>query len=449
MWSDELDNKMKEATGDHYPAYNDKAWDKMEVLLDKHLPQKKKRRRFIFLLLPLLLVGTGIFLLVQKREKNSTARGANIPVKSGSVKMQTDQGTTAVIPTESVVSESTVIPKQPGKIKSATEMLTENSKPKEINAPKQTIKHDASFTDKRKIKEIASRDEHFKPRPSFEKNDVNHTTKGQENKVRDQQPSTENTTATAAEKSNLNNSITPLPIDTVTSFTQIAQSAGEKKQPDSSGNKNEITEAKSQKQKNSPGSKLSLNLSAGPDISSIGIDNPGKWNLQYGIGFSYAVSKRLSIRTGFFAGRKKYSADSTEYHSDYYPPKLEKIDANCLVYEIPVNLVYNFPAAKRHNWFIAGGVSSYLMKKETYDYFYKNAWGQSQYYSHTYKNENVHLFSVINISGGYQYRFTDRLSMMAEPYVRIPVSGIGSGRVKLNSGGVLFSIGFKPFLKKK
>ena len=240
----------------------------------------------------------------------------------------------------------------------------------------------------------------------------------------------------------------PVPNDTAASLPQIARAAEEKKHPDSSETKETITETKPQKRKSSPGSKLSLNFSAGPDISSVGIDNPGKWNLQYGLGLSYAVSKRLSIRTGFFAGRKKYSADSTEYHSSYYPPKLERIDANCLVYEIPVNLVYNFPAAKKHNWFIAGGLSSYLMKKETYDYFYKNAWGQPQYYSHTYNNENSHLFSVINISGGYQYHFTDRLSLMAEPYVRIPVSGIGSGKVKLNSGGVLFSIGFKPFLKK-
>ena len=67
MWSDELDNKMKEATEGYHPAYDDKAWDKMEVLLDKHLPQEKKRRRFILLLLPLLLVGTGIFLVIQKR----------------------------------------------------------------------------------------------------------------------------------------------------------------------------------------------------------------------------------------------------------------------------------------------------------------------------------------------------------------------------------------------
>jgi hypothetical protein len=89
------------------------------------------------------------------------------------------------------------------------------------------------------------------------------------------------------------------------------------------------------------------------------------------------------------------------------------------------------------------------MKKETYEYYYKNSWGQLQSYMRTYKNENSHLFSVINLSGGYQYHFTNRFSLMAEPYIKIPASGIGAGKVKLNSTGILFTIGFKPFLKEK
>ena len=66
----------------------------------------------------------------------------------------------------------------------------------------------------------------------------------------------------------------------------------------------------------------------------------------------------------------------------------------------------------------------------------------------SYKNENSHIFSVINLSGGYQYHFSDRFSLMAEPYVKIPLSGVGQGKVNLNSGGILFTAGFKPFLKK-
>src|SRR5688572_744288 len=55
MWSDDIHKKMDDAGESHYPAYDEKAWEKMSSLLDKHLPEKKKKRRFIFLLLPLVL----------------------------------------------------------------------------------------------------------------------------------------------------------------------------------------------------------------------------------------------------------------------------------------------------------------------------------------------------------------------------------------------------------
>jgi hypothetical protein len=446
MWSDDLDNKMKEVTEGYHPAYDDKAWDKMEVLLDKHLPQEKKRRRFILLLLPLLLVGTGIFLISQKRAKNRIGEEKNTVVRPASKEKQIEAQTSVTIPSEATGSEPEVITKQ----SAVTEPVKEKNRITAIKPQKQIIADDAGSVGNKKVKQIASLKKELKQQTSSGETEAKDNSKGQEISVTAQQAPEQNITTAGIDKHNVSNSTIPVPVDTETSLTPIAKAAAEEnKPPDSSKNKDALSAPKPQKQKSSPGGKLSLNFSAGPDISSVGIDNPGKWNFQYGIGVIYAVSKRLSIRTGFFAGRKRYSADSTEYHANYYPPKLERIDANCLVYEIPVNLVYNFSAAKKNNWFIAGGLSSYLMKKETYDYFYKNAWGQSQYYSHTYNNENSHIFSVINISGGYQHHFTDRLSIMAEPYVRIPLSGIGSGRVKLNSGGVLFSIGFKPFLKKK
>jgi hypothetical protein len=445
MWSDELDNKMKEGTEGYRPAYDDKAWEKMEVLLDKHLPQEKRRRRFMLLLLPLLLVGIGVFLVIQKQGKNSISEKKNTLNQSEYIKKLPEEGGGVIVTSEPGTSEPEAIPKT-GLITPATEPGIEKNAFAEIRPPKQIISYEASATNTKKVKQIASREQLFQQQSSArEKNDILNT-KIRESNETAQQPPLQNTPVTVADNDNV--SISTI-ADTSSSLAPVAKAVEDKKRPDSSVNKEVIAEAKPQKQKSSPGSKLSLNFSAGPDISSVGIDNPGKWNLQYGIGISYAVSKRLSIRTGFFAGRKKYSADSTEYYSSYYPPKLERIDANCLVYEIPVNLVYNFPVAKKRRWFIAGGLSTYLMKKETYDYYYKNPWGQPQFYSRSYKNENSHLFSIINISGGYQYHFTDRLSLLAEPYVRIPVSGIGSGKVKLNSGGVLFSIGFKPFLKKK
>ena len=50
---DHMDEIIREASKSHHPVYDDKAWDKMEALLDKHLPVKKDRRRpVIFFVVP-------------------------------------------------------------------------------------------------------------------------------------------------------------------------------------------------------------------------------------------------------------------------------------------------------------------------------------------------------------------------------------------------------------
>ena len=53
-----IENKIKQAITDEQPAFDEKAWVKMEALLDK---EEKKRRPFLWLwfLLPLLLAGAG------------------------------------------------------------------------------------------------------------------------------------------------------------------------------------------------------------------------------------------------------------------------------------------------------------------------------------------------------------------------------------------------------
>jgi hypothetical protein len=48
MQFEEFDDKIKEAAENHHPAYDENAWARMEVLLNKHLPQENdRRRRFI------------------------------------------------------------------------------------------------------------------------------------------------------------------------------------------------------------------------------------------------------------------------------------------------------------------------------------------------------------------------------------------------------------------
>jgi hypothetical protein len=193
---------------------------------------------------------------------------------------------------------------------------------------------------------------------------------------------------------------------------------------------------------------LSFSVSIGPDVSKAASSPTGKTAVVYGAGIGY-TRNRFTLRTGVYAAKKIYWADPSEYKLSYAPPPgtvFEGADANCYVINIPVKLSYNFEFRNKSYWFAGAGLSSYLMKRESYVYKYKTAWS---YYEHPYeiRNENKHYFSVLNLSGGYSRDLNKRVSISAEPYLEVPLTGIGAGKVHLSSGGILFTLGVKPFKK--
>ena len=90
MQSEKMNIKIREAAENHHPAYDEKAWEKMEKLLDKHLPQKKddRRRIIFFLLLFLLLGGAGVIIGKPFRSGKQLARSEEAAGESKSSKPQ-------------------------------------------------------------------------------------------------------------------------------------------------------------------------------------------------------------------------------------------------------------------------------------------------------------------------------------------------------------------------
>lgn len=63
MQSEDFDKKIQDAAERHHPAYDEKAWMKMEQLLDEHMPvEKERKRRFLLILFFFLLLGGGAFI---------------------------------------------------------------------------------------------------------------------------------------------------------------------------------------------------------------------------------------------------------------------------------------------------------------------------------------------------------------------------------------------------
>lgn len=449
MWFDDINKKILEGENSNHSNHPEKAWNEMESLLNKHLPQEKKRRRFIFFLLFPVLLGAGLATFYFLHKTNRPDRSTITVQENISARTSTPASTLPVeqkIPAPASPGETeTDLEKQPGQTGLQYQPATANVaelNPQKPVVSKQVQSPIAKYARKSRQKQLEAEPDQKQADAiagNQEKSENSNKNELAKERVQKELPVTKGLPVP-----NISNT-QPVDEDSIGKATEII--AEEKKPGDSTANDIAEKVEPTKKTKTSFGDKFSLNLSLGPDISAVGIDKPGRVQFQYGIGVAYAINKNLVVRTGFYAGDKKYDADSADYHMPYPINKLEKVEADCYVYEIPLSLAYHFNQVKKHNWFISGGVSSYIMKRETYGYYYKNTWGQPQYYDRTYKNENTHLFSVIGLSGGYQYHLSHRISFLTEPYIKFPVGGIGVGKVRLNNTGILFTVGYKPFSK--
>jgi hypothetical protein len=509
MQSEEFDTKVREAAAHHHPVYNENAWGDMEKLLDKHLPQEKeKKRRFLFwFLLPLLLVGTGLLIakpwqksnhtiaentLTEKSNKSNTTvkeekntPGIQSPPSADKIAAGSGDNTKAV-PVDAAVSTqkgtsdaSLTTPATAQSIKqkretqtSPTTTTTGTKKPQDILAKESRAVRKELTASSPVAKAKSSKDRQVKDTP-FRKQQIVPVAKNQpvdqqnEYNVTVDKNAVERTdhvgSVTISDADDKKNELTtksdvtstlvsaetvakdiPKAVSAVKEDSVANVIAKSNKQPDS------ITAKTAAIKKNKATNTFFAGVSFGGDISFVGGNKIGTTKTVTGIGVGYTIKNKLTIRTGFYSGRKIYSADADSYNpppafTQYYP-YLEKVDANCKVYEIPVALSWHFGKNPSANWFVSAGLSSLLMKKETYNYFYKYTPTGATYSNEwTIKDENKHYFSVATISAGYQRSIGKRMIFIAEPYVKMPLGGVGFGKVRLNSTGVLFTVGIKPF----
>ncbi len=192
-------------------------------------------------------------------------------------------------------------------------------------------------------------------------------------------------------------------------------------------------------------SKFELSAFIAGDATTAKFKKVEKLSGTYGFGLNYAITKKLSIASGFAITRKLYVGDSIDYQKQATLPatyKLQSVDANCLVYEVPLNIQYQFRQNKKNSWVAIGGVSAYFMKNESYDYNY--LWnGQPRKSNWTIENKNNQLFSILNLAVGYRRQFSKQLSYQIAPFLKVPLTGIGEGKVKLYSAGLQLSINLK------
>lgn len=197
---------------------------------------------------------------------------------------------------------------------------------------------------------------------------------------------------------------------------------------------------------------LELGLMTGPDLSTVKFGPVYKTGYNFGIQVGYRFSNRWSVNTGVIYTKKFYKADSQDFHYKTNWPnyKLRNVEGNCSMWEIPVNVRYDVSFNEKRRWFVSTGLSTYLMDKENYMLYYANNW--NNYIAELPANSDVnsnYLFSIVNLSAGMERSFGKRFSLQAEPYLKIPLKGLGMGSMRMTSYGALFTLKYKPQFNSK
>lgn len=177
-----------------------------------------------------------------------------------------------------------------------------------------------------------------------------------------------------------------------------------------------------------------------PDFSTVRFQTMKGVGTTFGVLFGYSFNARWAVESGVSLDRKSYYT-SGEYFSTekvrmpYGYDKLLNVDGTCNMLEIPLNVRYNFSTSPRMKWFATAGLSTYLMSRENYTYQYEANWAVEDS-SWNIHRPSQYWVSIVNLSAGFEQRLGRIGNLRLEPYIRIPLSGIGTGNLPIMSVGL-------------
>ena len=449
----DIEQIVKNAAEAYEPAFDEQAWKKMEVLLDK---EEDRRRPFIFWLwwlLP-LLIGAGVvsYFTFNKSgnenkitvQKNENAAGEKIKNNSLHADKKSDiagSTNTNITLDNNSVTKNVVINND--LVKNNEVSAVNNYKTYRGSTDTKNRTADEALSSSKKITDKVTGKTKATITPASPVSDEEKTEALAENLISENLDKSKKT-----EPANVISETLTKPEEAIV----IKVDAGKLNEKEIEKIIDSvITKSVAGKKTKNKIAKFYVIVAAGAEASGVKLFSADKITGRVGLAAGYQINKNLSIQTGFFVSNKKYIAGKEDYKtkegSYWNIVDIKSIDANCRVYEIPLQVRYDFTPGKKLNIFATAGLSSYIMKKEDYEFYYER-YGTLHQASVKY-SDNKNLFSVLRLSASAEKKISRQFAVFASPGIAIPLAGVGEGKVKLYSTDIMLGLKFTPSRKNK
>lgn len=177
------------------------------------------------------------------------------------------------------------------------------------------------------------------------------------------------------------------------------------------------------------------------EVKQQGVLHP---DIEAGVLVGYRINRRLALESGLFYSEKCYYSDAKYFKMSPDPSMpanmvLMDLEGKSNVIEIPLKLRYNFIDKRDKKYFAVAGFSSYLLTKENNNY-HAMVNGSENYMEKSYRKNSGYAAATVNVSLGFEHRMVKQSFIRIEPYLQIPIKGIGVGSMPVTSAGIHFGI---------
>lgn len=464
-FNDDIERLSKLAAENFLTDEQAPAWNSIEQLLDKEMPVKDNKRKFIlfFFLMAALLAGR-FFMYTQKtnsssakaitakkfndiaEEKNNTSSAKNENILSNKIKnQQINENRNSEQPLKKPASVSLI--KKDNDALNTYVIKQKNATAKsDVGQENNAVNND---TQKAIENSTAEKNKLLLNNNNTEVSSVNLTEVLKNN----EQKNIENNTATLTQLIQKNVYLDSSS-DAKNQNKQTAISPESKQQQASTENK------KSNKNKTNVPGRVFVTALYGNDISTVNFTNNDKAGTGFGILAGYDFSKRWSVRSGIIFSKKDYITNGNNFKLDvsklslpaYNTLQLEEVNALSRIVEIPLNIRYRFNPDKKSGFFVSTGLSAYFTKWEDIDYSIVLDGTKAIEVERTYganEEETIHsIAGIFDLSAGWHTSLNKRFSFELEPFAKLPFTKMGVGDIKLMSFGVCATLSYRPFNKK-